>query len=204
MTDRPILFSAPMVRALIDGRKTQTRRVLKPQPQYDGEWWRLGDIIWQEASFPVFDGQEMARRARFAPGDRLWVRENFTTVPTAAYRMSKGVERTICHHDPDWAAIYAEGWERSKPRWRPSIHMPRWASRLTLVVESVKVERLQEISEEDAQAEGAQWEDCWPTYRQSFEALWTRINGRDSWSENPWVAAVSFCVIKSNIDRLGG
>jgi hypothetical protein len=89
-------------------------------------------------------------------GDRLWVRETWAHVPITAYRCSEGVQQTANPKDPDMAVVYAAGWDRSRPgRWRPSIHMPRWASRITLEITGVRVERLQEISEDDAKAEGA-------------------------------------------------
>lgn len=197
MADKPIIFSAPMVRALLAGRKTQTRRVIKPQPTCERP-------------------AQIERGVRFAVGDRLWVRESFALVPPSAYRMSEGVQQTV---NPDasacQAAIYAAGWERSKPHWKPSIHMPRWASRLTLGVTAVRIERLQSISDADARAEGVRvlplqdavdpsaWWEVEPgqhqarTPSESFRSLWTSINGADSWAANPWVAAISF-EVKAN------
>jgi len=212
MSDRPILFSAPMIRALLEGRKTQTRRVLKPQPGGDGIFATLKD----------------AKRAlRWAPGDRLWVRENFKRVPASAFARS-GVPQTRNPSDPSEAAIYAAGWDRSIPTWKPSIHMPRWASRLTLIVESVKVERLHHIDDDDAKAEGILVGEPIPEIPSSkgdifcggvgdlgnpfnwsrspvcaYASLWTAINGGDSWDANPWVAALTFRVIKANIDSAG-
>ncbi len=156
MSEHPILFSAPMVRALLDGRKTQTRSVLKPQPQGHtawqdddtGEWWvsghgEVGDTLLS---------------LRWAPGDRLWVREGFALVGTTdpgflLYRAS-GYEAECDRH----------GFDKPYPsetivRWRPSIHMPRWASRITMEVEAVRVERLHDISEGDAVAEGCFFTD---------------------------------------------
>lgn len=146
-------------------------------------------------------------------------------MPATAYRMSDGVQQTINRADRDLAAIYAAGWDRSKPRWRPSIHMPRWASRLTLLVTDVRVERLQDISEGDAIAEGIErlrsgrgfydptlshadsraacrFGGYFETATHAFEALWRSINGADAWEENPWVAAVTFTVHARNIDQL--
>lgn len=167
MTDRPILFSAAMILALLDGTKTQTRRVLK----------RSGATNL---------------RLLYAPGDRLWVREAFTRdglVSGCAYRATDIVPAHI-----------------GKVRWIPSIHMPRNFSRLTLIVESVKVERLQDISEEDAIAEGCtgfvgrspRYAHVPPT--QEFRDLWNSVHGPGSWDANPWVAAISFSVIRENID----
>ncbi|MEE7491147.1 hypothetical protein [Methylobacterium oryzae] len=159
MADRPIIFSAPMIAALLAGRKTQTRRILKPQPELMpgvSDRFHLsnahGGIVNATEGEVREHGPDFSR---FAVGDRLYVRENHAVVPSSAYRMSEGVPQTINPNDRDLAAIYAAGWERSKPRWRPSIHMPRWASRLTLLVTDVRVERLQDISRDDAIAEGA-------------------------------------------------
>jgi len=208
MTDRPIIFSAPMIRALLDGRKTQTRRVLKPQPQDNGVY---ADI------------REAKRALRWVSGDRLWVRESFADL------RGTGIEHRPTHSSPIQRAAYmadtAPGSHDDQARkdygikWKPSIHMPRWASRLTLIVKSVKVEQLQEISEDDAIAEGCQYiEDgpgagfwivpdasgpvCSEGVVECFERLWESINGPGSWDANPWVAAIAFRVVKSNIDAL--
>ena len=188
MTARPIIFSAPMVRALLAGTKTQTRRVLKPQPTCDT---------------PAL----VTRGVRFTVGDRLWVREKWARVPATAYRMSHGVEPTPYPHDTGMAAIYAASWERSAPTWKSPIHMPRWASRITLAVTDVRVERLQAISEADARAEGASyhsggatghsgwrhdWKDVHADARSSFRRLWNSINGPGAWEANPWVVALTF------------
>jgi hypothetical protein len=206
MADYPIIFSAPMVRALLDGRKTMTRRLAWHSNKKTGAAYveKARRSLWQKAT----------------PGDRLWVRENFARVPASAYRMSDGVQQTIDPTDRDFAAIYAAGWERSAPKWKPSIHMPRWASRLTLVVTAVKMERLQEISEGDAIAEGIEWipeldpvGPCkWRVYTQphagtsspvaSFESLWASLHGDGAWNQNPEVVALSFTVHATNIDRM--
>lgn len=202
MTDRPILFSPPMVRALLDGRKTQTRRVLKDQPGDldrpgmfdDGEWYVTSSRGDHQTSLAV----------RFRVGDRLWVRETWADTLS----------------DPNEAVYRADG-ERphSLLLWQPSIHMPRWASRLTLTVTDVRVQRLQDISEEDALAEGVIWSDekiafhvpgvphpdpAFPwlsraTAREMYAALWDVINGAGSWGANPWVVALTFTVEQKNI-----
>lgn len=231
MTDRPILFSAPMIRALIDGRKTKTRRAMPNQ-----EWL-------QQAYAPIvsgsriynYAGEEELSRARFSRGDRLWVREAWnafsfsqdgdeawpTKVIPTAEEMRKIIEAA---YRVDIQAVYRESdrareWFSDKP-WRPGIHMPRWASRLTLIVTDVRVERLQEISEEDAIAEGCAWSDCHEGYTpcpepgdgrfyhgrwaaRSFQFLWESINGDDAWEANPWIAAYTFTVHRANIDALG-
>jgi hypothetical protein len=113
---------------------------------------------------------------------RLWVRETFARVPRTAYWH----DRTIPHreHDDEWA-IYREGWERSAPSWKPSIHMPRWACRLVLEVVSIRVERLHEITEEDARREGV-------ADRAAFAAKWREIYGAEPWDSNPWVWRIEF------------
>ena len=230
MADRPILFSAPMVRALLNGSKTQTRRILKPQPFADGFY--EGDIDCTFVPAPASNLSAYARfgaaavgggavrtetfTPRFTAGDRLWVREAHALLPRTAYRGSIGTGTIAQREHPTdgyTAAVFREGFDRSgRPQWRPSIHMPRWASRLTLTVTDVRVERLQDISEADAQAEGVErvsdgWRDyqmrstqccAWP--KTSFLTLWNSINGINSWSANPWVAAYTFKVEHRNID----
>ncbi|MBV7408709.1 hypothetical protein [Maritimibacter sp. DP1N21-5] len=198
---KPILFSAPMVRALLDGRKTQTRRVLKPQPYGDVihyGWEQDAGARWTDQSFDSY-------RLPFWVGDLLWVRE--------AHKL---IDRH-CDYRADWP----EG-SQGHFSWRPSIHMPRWASRLTLRVTDVRVQRLQEISEADAVAEGVAHDQdrsrgnciAWRDYLDrggkcatgtaSFRSLWDSLNaGRGyGWDANPWVAAYTFEVIRENVDDL--
>ncbi|WP_199091598.1 hypothetical protein [Bosea sp. ASV33] len=204
--DRPILFSAPMVRALLDGRKTQTRRILKPQPlghviHYG--WQAEGGAFWTDQNFE-------SRRIPFWTGDRLWVRE--------ALECANG-EAIGYPADGTWFPNDCWRWARKS---LPSIHMPRAYSRLTLTVTNVRVQRLQEISADDAVAEGVTttefwrpkdvegkpfedkwWDDLtfWQNYPQiAFRALWESINGTESWRANPWVAAYTFAVERRNID----
>jgi hypothetical protein len=202
MADKPILFSGPMVRALIAGTKTQTRRALKPQPVQNS----AGLWTWQRRGVSVQgEGLELALALRIAVGDRLYVRETWQALSFGDYLPTKC--RTC---DLRFAATDTLG---SAPKdirgypWRPGIHMPRWASRLTLTVTDVRVERLQEISVGDAVAEGAlstadvdQFAEvhALPMYR----AIWTGINGPGSWEANPWVAAYTFTVEHGNIDAL--
>lgn len=217
MRDRPIIFSAPMVRALLDGRKTQTRRVLKPQPRQTdtGEWYLATPAGFQYLSCPHLV-------LPYEVGDRLWVREAHAMLPRTAYRGSIGTG-TIAQieHPTDGysAAVFREGFDRSgPPKWRPSIHMPRWASRLTLLVTDVRVQRLRQISEADAMAEGMEldnelsaWrcylpkpsrQDFWLCPRESFRTLWDSLHGQGAWNENPWVCATTFTVHSANIDTL--
>lgn len=176
MRERQILFNGEMVRAVLEGRKTQTRRVVEPSkrfPHYPicdpggmADPW----LVWWHG--PEYYSVGYAMDCPFGqPGDRLWVRENFAAVH-ASVDMETGEAE---HHgswdippgdgDGYWRAVYAaDGWGNREERgfpWRPSIHMPRWASRITLEVVGVRVERLQEITEEDAHAEGIermQWD----------------------------------------------
>lgn len=224
MKERPILFSAPMVRAILDGKKTQTRRVVKPQPTFDEhrrEWsWenKRGRIAWT--------GEKPLAAARLGAldlcphggvGDRLWVRETwycdhaFAGDYEAMHDMGVQYPPEKCH--AEWAeemyfradvpsGRFADaGYWGESGCWRPSIFMPRWASRITLEITDVRVERLQDISEEDAKAEGVvpfvrdEEGDCWTDgkYRTAFNYLWESINGkRAPWSSNPWVWVISF------------
>jgi hypothetical protein len=193
MGDLPIIFSAPMVRALLAGTKTQTRRVVKPQPAW-GKPELYQAVSDEDPYWAVFDADHIETRLRipYAPGDRLYVRE-------ACHLPKPGVAHLMYRADhPDAVCI----------RWRPSIHMPRWASRITLTVTEVRVQRLQEISEADAVAEGvdAVTMDDVPrqaamSRRSDFSALWNRLHGPDAWGQNPWVVAVSFPVRQGNIDE---
>ena len=199
---RPILFSGPMVRAILDGRKSQTRRVMKPQPEYhEGTigaeyfgWRHCGDggKVYINTTPPACPyGQ---------PGELLWIRETFAKRYADAER------------DPSDGIMYrADGGCIIEPRWTPGIHMPRWASRLTLRITDVRVQRVQEITPEDAISEGTRcWvcngrvdgsseEDCTCFHTKgaavpSFEVLWDSINAKRgySWESNPWVWAISF------------
>ncbi len=200
MTDRSLPLRGPMIRALLDGRKTQHRVPLKP-PYGTLEY--LPNGTWR----PIC--------TKFFPGDRLWVREAHALVPSSAYRMSEGVAQALDPQDRDRACVYREGWELSKPgSWRPSIHMPRWASRLTLIVTDVRVQRVQEIIEADAVAEGVepfghgaafvQLPDAktYSTTRGCFAVLWDHIHGPGAWAANPWVCAITFDVHHRNIDAM--
>lgn len=236
MTDRPIIFSAPMVRALLDGRKTQTRRVsgLQDVNQRPDAWslhnvGPLGYMAKPSAKGKfgaTFESREIEhgtlmvcpQKLPFGVGDRLYVREAHAIVPASAYRLSDGVEQRATPDSPDTAVIFREGFDRSAGglRWRPSIHMPRWASRLTLTVTDVRVQRLQAISEADAVAEGverwglATWKDYTSdgathvvlNCRHSFSTLWNSLHGHEAWDANPWIAAYTFEVHNCNIDAM--
>ena len=232
MTDRPIIFSGPMVRALLEGRKTQTRRLLpKAHPRCPHHNQIRMDVLTYDPQRPeawywdgVHDRVGASYPIPYAPGDRLYVREAHALVPSSAYRMSPGVPYAVNDEDGSQACVFREGWERSKPGtgWRPSIHMPRWASRLTLTVTEVRVQRLQDISEEDAWAEGCKPGELndrggpfpaeqrhpkggtigWDCARDWYADLWDSLHGPDAWGANPWVVAVTFTVDRRNIDSI--
>jgi hypothetical protein len=211
MRERPILFSGSMIRALLAGRKTVTRRVVKPQPAYEASrdlWtWQNAKALasWSGSGAPVACALHhglLPHCPYGLPGDRLWVRETWAPVDFLAdgyeledpncvgYRADLVARR---HYASGSCALNAFGWNWAKVKWHPSIFMPRWASRLTLEILSVRVERLQDISEEDAIAEGVVYRrGVSATHRHEFQRLWEHINGADSWQSNPWCWAISF------------
>lgn len=222
MADKPILFSAPMVRALIDGRKTQTRRVLPPVHPKFHEFDNLSmDVMIFDPEKPeawywdgVHDGVGASYGIRCAVGDRLWVREAHS-FPQAWADSPNCAHLGHVFYPASSKSPPPSTWLREKPsdhtRLRPSIHMPRWASRLTLIVTDVRVQRLQEISNNDAIAEGIEPKghaftgygdqaDILMAPYESLKSLWNSINGPEAWDANPWVAAYSFRVIRANID----
>ena len=221
MKERPINLKPWEVLAILQGRKTQLRRAVKPPPSKDHTFqgWVLDSTSGNDigkAAWAVGDGplmQDVVRvRCPFGQvGDQLWVRETFAIAPRTAYASSDGVQQTLRPDDPydHDAAIYREGWTRSKAgiKWRPSIHMPRWASRITLEVTDVRVERLQDISITDAAAEGVV--ECNANLRgldpcmewcYAYEDLWTSIHGAGSWDANPWVWVVEFKLVDEKGD----
>jgi len=183
MKERPILFSGPLVRALLEGRKDVTRRVIKP------DWWRR--CLDQQ------DLEYLERAARMSPygvpGDQLWVRETHALCWAAHWDLPHRVcpEGSPSGTEP-CVAYYREGFDRVAPRWRPSIHMPRWASRIQLEVVSVRAERLVGgMSDAEAQREGCDSLD-------EFRSLWDKINARRGygWDSDPWVWRVEFRVLE--------
>jgi hypothetical protein len=198
--ERPILFSAPMVLAILDGRKTQTRRILKNQPvDIRRVFMKSEGLAYVENAHGVEIPLEVCKFGK--PVDRLWVRETYALVPRTAYAHSDGVQQMLKPDDNHDAAIYRAGWERSEGgiRWRPSIHMPRWACRIDLEITGVRVERLQDISEGDARAEGVPGEEeaalgCnwYEKPRRAYRRIWSQINGEASWNENPYVWVIEF------------
>ena len=197
MRERPILFSAPMIRALLAGTKTQTRRVVKPQPIVSDVcgapmWTFARERAQSRLIWPNAREQVLALCPYGQPGDRLYVRETWR----ASSAHNSLAPRDIPVGD---GVEYAADPERILTgKTRTAIHMPRWASRITLEVTGVRVERLNDISEADAREEG-----CLPvvhgdgavdcgTRKTAFRALWESINGTDSWAANPWVWVVEF------------
>lgn len=224
--EKPIIFSAPMVRAILEGRKTQTRRLCKWVPREPGlnlgfSGLEVGHYCtgvpesgfvlqsrgqggcWNDRTYPLHCPYG-------SPGTRLWVRENSRETtdidgrPVLEYQAGGTrliVDGAICHGEHRATSVL--------PRWRPSIHMPRWASRITLEISEVRVQRLQDISEEDAKAEGlVEWTDpprvtakhygiaiadVWETDpRKAFARLWDSIHGKGAWELNPWLWVISF------------
>lgn len=159
MKQHPILFNGEMVRAILDGRKTQTRRILKPQPRsapikHDGIWTDSNGFKPDENDWvgPVRNDVQSIKGVKYAVGDQLWLREAFQYIEGPAGIRQKG--RVL--YRADMTDTDGNRWsgDQSEVKWHPSIHMPRWASRITLEVTDVRVQRLQDISEGDAVAEG--------------------------------------------------
>ena len=193
MTDRPVIFSAPMILALLGGRKTQTRRLAWRAPA------RSCPGVECEHGFdacPRCDAPRASPWQRVKPGDRLWTRENWYAARGAD--SVKPREMT-----PDWGVAYAATYSYAETglhgKTRPAIHMPRWASRITLTVTEVRRQRLWEISDHDARAEGTHG------YRQlegypAFRAIWSDLHGAENWDANPGIVALTFTVERRNID----
>lgn len=208
MADKPIIFSGAMIKALLDGRKTQTRRVLGNSGPGRGRSNIFSAQIGWSDSYVLDPGNAnwRERDTPYAPGDRLWVRECWRTA--SAYDdlspSQMGGEEPIRYEaDQAWQTW---GWGRphSTGRHRAARHMPRWASRLTLIVTEVRVQRLQEISRGDAMEEGCPFANMadGPNPRDWYRDIWNSIHGPDAWDANPWVAAISFTAHRCNIDTM--
>lgn len=212
--ERPILFSGPMIRAILAGQKNVTRRVVKPQPGTGVVPYNTSAGAWNW----VIESTGVGTRDPFpcpfgARGEKLWVRETWqefaalTEAPAGiAYRADSEIDCCGQIEVPPGGKFH-----RTHRGWTPSIHMPRWASRISLEITGVTIERLQDITEEQALAEGT---PCWvcgrtidglsendcecfhsKAARASFEVLWDSINGKRlgcSWKDNPWLWAISF------------
>lgn len=244
MTERGMIFNAEMVQAILDGRKTQTRRIMKPQPgtcPRGGHWWPSNvfkTMLHVEEEMQNGKGGWGGLVGDACPfgdvGDRIWVRETWATLGNEdgccvdwEGNLCKGDERSAariyrasCEQRPGdyglWSIPDDAYWKphtkehKFEGAWRPSIHMPRWASRILLEITDVRVELLNAISEEDARAEGiidggclncGEPEPCGcanpePDATDAFAYLWQSIYGQESWNANPWVWVISFERIK--------
>ena len=200
--EHPIILSTPMVKAILDGRKTQTRRPIKPQPK--DTWSEFMPVIttgwstdlWNFYNPNSFDDCGDIKCPYGQVGDRLWVRETF------CYKVDPNTEE-VCHNeywyratDPDIVKIDTENQCETSP-WKPSIHMPRWASRIDLEITEIRAERLQDITPSDAVAEGALPYNLHGWLKEvsdfNFQLLWDSINGKKyPWDSNCWVWVISF------------
>lgn len=207
MKQRPILFNGAMVRAILDDSKTQTRRVVKPQPLLHTTHWdssASAPSLWMgtgpsEATGGTRQTWGWSRCPFGQVGDQLWVRETFSDVYGNGGDEEERLEHVMYKADGDTDPYVIGG------RWTPSIHMPRWASRIQLEITGVRVERLQNISEEDAFAEGVNNKiaaeavhkapsrfTLLPATVHGYAHLWDSINGAGAWETNPWVWAIDF------------
>lgn len=233
MKEHPILFSTEMVRAILSGRKTMTRRILKPQPWYGSHIPGGPHFIWPPGSGQRFNAKTsengnwyvmqedfQPRFSKLCPygkvGDELWVKETWgidawlNGNPVYCYKADNVNHRPESFVEDEFGAMKQSG-------WKPSIHMPRAACRIFLEITDIRVERLQDISEEDAIAEGVDTR-CYyegghiyelpsrgtvnlynASLRTGFHALWNKINGEESWNSNPWVWVISFRRIESGL-----
>lgn len=185
MKERPILFSAPMVRALLDERKTQTRRILKPQPNAgtDEVLECHGDLFYARSDTESRLLHDQNWRCPYgAPGDRLWVKESIVR--------GYGNDMQMSRYSADGMPTIADAWPWQRNHLA-SIHCPRRLSRILLEVDGVRVERLQDISESDAAAEGVDGiSSSFPTSRDAYRKLWKDLNGSANWEANSWVWVV--------------
>lgn len=228
MKERGMIFNAEMVRAILDGRKTQTRRIMKPQPEpcpRGGHWWPSNvfkTMLHVEDEMQNGKGGWGGLVGDACPfgdvGDRIWVRETFQGPLVHEELFEEYSAYPEKFETPEYCEYAADGGVRPeycdlddnlRHGWRPSIHMPRWASRILLEITNVRVERLNAISEEDAEAEGIDMEalydsqDCYdciadhnmtgrPTVTGAFKYLWESIYGEEGWKSNPWVWVIEF------------
>lgn len=233
MKERHINLKAWEVRAILEGRKTQTRRIVKPYPWFEGHRIRSccgpttkSKLSRYEDLISSFDGGIQRRCPYGSPGDRLWVRETWGLMPTQqewekwvvyqsdrmAHRAGMADDENVLHRPSDRLDEWTPRiWTGDDPKWKSPCRMPRWASRITLEVIGVGVERLQDISEADAIAEGIQPSELgqiasaslqlikgeqWPAAVLQYAEQWQSINGPGSWNTNPWVWVVEFQQVK--------
>lgn len=217
---KPILFDTEMVRALLEGRKTVTRRVVKPQPVLDGHLWKLGGAAWRDSvlSVPVMLGHSLYDRAPYQPDDVLWVRETFRVdylsniVGSGRVRYKADGSYADIHFSADRYDMMRRA--QRKPGWRPNENMPREVARIFLRVTDIRAERLREITKIEAQQEGQQectggimacggsdsCLDCEASYQNAlrwFSSVWdSTIKSADratcGWEANPWVWVIAF------------
>ena len=243
MKERGMIFNAEMVRAILDGRKTQTRRIVSDRHlNFIDVGSQIGECYPLECGIDHENSQSYYREhCPFGkPGDRIWVRETWSDVnldgaPAVAYRADDEVydlmedeslldeggsfnylDPRVCKYQ--FAAWHSDLISGIEGNWRPSIHMPRWASRITLEITDVRVERLNGISETDAEAEGINMEalfdsqDCYdciadhnmtgrPTAKGALKYLWESIYGEENWQANPWVWVIEFKVVPNVQDN---
>ncbi|HDZ0557824.1 TPA: hypothetical protein RRU08_003758 [Klebsiella pneumoniae] len=231
MKEHGMIFNGEMVWAILDGRKTQTRRIMKPQPEpcpHGGHWWPSNvfkTMLHVEEEMQNGKGGWGGLVGDACPfgdvGDRIWVREAYRfpaslddVSPTGVGEMAvaTGYRKPWAPTFYEFTGTFSDGWKgfETPPKvsdagkLRPSIHMPRWASRILLEITDVRVERLNAISQEDAQAEGMELTGWRPTYSDpdsggevmtpydNFAELWSSIYGDESWKANPWVWVISF------------
>lgn len=212
MKDIPMIFNTEMVKSLINGSKAATRRHVMPKPDpllskclecKDG--WEIG--------LARYEKQMKEIKRPFSIGDIIYVRETFATLGHNDYQEVSPRNRTDIHEirykasEPDGLADHQD-WEVRGYHWRPSIHMPRWASRLTLKVTNVQIERIQNITEEQSKKEGVppsflnrfgKMPVC-PNYKDGFAKLWNSIY--NDWDQNPFVWVIEFEVIHKNVDKV--
>lgn len=215
--ERPILFSAPMVRAILDGRKTQTRRIAEISEPFDYPQFNAKVVNFRKKTY-WFDCQKshpehIANACPYGTlADRLWIRETWAPAnsddgPVILYR-ADGDRRYLMNEDKFLdeegafsyeitGKVYFDSWasdiESADMGWKSSIHMPRWASRINLEITDVRVEKLQDISDVDAIAEGIQADFLEHIHGPAgYRDLWESINGQGSWDKNPWVWVIEF------------
>lgn len=202
-----------MVHAILDGRKVQTRRIVKPQPT-DVTFGVDTSLLSFDENLRCLTGGKscivaLCNMPLYCPyglaGDRLWVRESFISLNGSSMKCTPSKASYVCYQDGSqkfkasgeyfpWNLPTAPKWKEQGHKFRPSIHMPRWASRITLEIVSVRAERLQDISRGDAMAEGCPFPNMadGDDPRGWFAELWGQINGKEFWDANPWVWALSF------------
>ncbi|HEE1740611.1 TPA: morphogenetic protein [Klebsiella pneumoniae] len=204
MKERGMIFNGEMVRALLDGRKTQTRRIMAPQPADDIERciFPNPEAIGWKSSLRHKHGSTTAHFCHYGkPGDRIWVRETFQGPLFDYDLMDSYCKDPTPFEKPEFCVYKADGVpapefydanDELHCCWRPSIHMPRWASRILLEITDVRVERLRSMSQDDARAEGVIAASGPMEAGLAFRELWDSIYGEESWKANPWVWVIEF------------